>query len=90
MNIFVIFIQEKRVFAAGADWCADILDVFVRVDESVAVGDVVSRSYTPATLGQATVVLHLYATHDHKPMVGIGPIYFYHLKYNFARKILIT
>ncbi|KAF2367815.1 hypothetical protein FHG87_001435 [Trinorchestia longiramus] len=59
---------EKRVYAAGADWCADVLDVFVRVDESVAVGDVVSRSYTPATLGQSTVVLHLYATHDTKRM----------------------
>ncbi|XP_047736824.1 uncharacterized protein LOC108675898 isoform X2 [Hyalella azteca] len=59
---------EKRVFAAGADWCADVLDVFVRVDESVAVGDVVSRSYTPATLGQSTVVLHLYATHETKAM----------------------
>ncbi|KAA0200149.1 hypothetical protein HAZT_HAZT005498 [Hyalella azteca] len=61
---------EKRVFAAGADWCADVLDVFVRVDESVAVGDVVSRSYTPATLGQSTVVLHLYATHETKAMVS--------------------
>ena len=56
--------------AAGADWCADVLDVFVRLDESVAVGDVVSRSYTPATSKQATVVLHLYATHEGKAMVS--------------------
>jgi len=62
--------QDKRVYAAGTDWCADVLDVFVSVDESVAVGDVVSRSYTPATKGQATVVLHLYATTDTRSMVS--------------------
>ena len=54
---------EKRVVAAGAAWCCDVLDRFVGVDESVAVGDVVVRSYTPATPHQATVMLHLYATH---------------------------
>ncbi|XP_045600464.1 uncharacterized protein [Procambarus clarkii] len=56
---------EKRVVAAGAEWCADVLDRFVVVDESVAVGDVVVRSYTPATPAQSTVILHLYATHRH-------------------------
>ncbi|XP_069954654.1 mucin-2-like isoform X2 [Cherax quadricarinatus] len=56
---------EKRVVAAGAEWCADVLDRFVVVDESVAVGDVVVRSYTPATPAQSTVILHLYATQRH-------------------------
>ncbi|XP_071528286.1 uncharacterized protein [Panulirus ornatus] len=56
---------EKRVVAAGSEWCADVLDRFVVVDESVAVGDVVVRSYTPATPAQTTVILHLYATHCH-------------------------
>ena len=66
--------------AAGADWCADVLDVFVRLDESVALGDVVSRSYTPATAHQASVVLHLYATHDDKPMVSVPTAYCWQLK----------
>ncbi|XP_076061934.1 uncharacterized protein LOC143037499 isoform X2 [Oratosquilla oratoria] len=56
---------EKRVVSGGAEWCADVLDRFVTVDESVAVGDVVTRSYTPATHGQTTVILHLYATPRH-------------------------
>ncbi|XP_064095430.1 uncharacterized protein LOC135207538 isoform X2 [Macrobrachium nipponense] len=56
---------DKRVVAAGSEWCADVLDRFVAVDESVAVGDVVVRPYTPATPGQSTVILHLYATHRH-------------------------
>ncbi|KAK3856539.1 hypothetical protein Pcinc_037148 [Petrolisthes cinctipes] len=56
---------EKRVVAAGSEWCADVLDRFVVVDESVAVGDVVVRSYTPATPAQNTVILHLYATQRH-------------------------
>ncbi|XP_050700037.1 heat shock 70 kDa protein 12A-like isoform X2 [Eriocheir sinensis] len=57
--------REKRVTAAGGEWCADVLDRFVGVDESVAVGDVVVRSYTPATPKQSTVILHLYATERH-------------------------
>ncbi|KAK7080760.1 Heat shock 70 kDa protein 12A [Halocaridina rubra] len=56
---------DKRVVAAGSEWCADVLDRFVVVDESVAVGDVVIRPYTPATPGQSTVILHLYATPRH-------------------------
>lgn len=61
---------DKRVVAAGAEWCADVLDRFVAVDESVAVGDVVVRSYTPATPAQSTVILHLYATERHDAKVG--------------------
>ena len=61
--------QDKRVVAAGSEWCADVLDRFVCVDESVAVGDVVARSYTPATPGQTTVILHLYATPSHDAKV---------------------
>lgn len=60
---------DKRVVAAGAEWCADVLDRFVAVDESVAVGDVVVRSYTPATPAQSTVILHLYATERHDAKV---------------------
>lgn len=54
--------KEKKVQAGGIEWCADILDKFVSVDESIAVGDVVTRSYTPATSLQTAVVLHFYAT----------------------------
>lgn len=60
---------EKRVVAAGSEWCADVLDRFVTVDESVAIGDVVLRSYTPATPAQTTVILHLYATDRHDAKV---------------------
>ena len=62
---------EKRVVAAGCEWCADVLDRFVDVDESVAVGDVVARSYTPATPAQKTVILHLYASPSHDVKVCI-------------------
>lgn len=73
--------SEKRVVAAGSEWCADVLDRFVVVDESVAVGDVVVRSYTPATPAQTTVILHLYATHCHDAKVTnyMTQVYFLYL-----------
>ncbi|KAB7507453.1 Heat shock protein 12A [Armadillidium nasatum] len=64
LNTFIedVHPPDKKVLAAGREWCADILDKFVEVDESVALGDVVTRSYTPATPTQKSVILHLYAT----------------------------
>ena len=62
--------DDKKVVASGNIWCADVLDKFVEVDESVAVGDVVTRSYTPATPSQKSVILHLYATSRHDVKVN--------------------
>jgi len=54
--------QSKRVIKDGVVWCKDIFDCFVRVDESVGVGDRVTRSYAPARSKQKSTVINIYCT----------------------------
>ena len=53
---------EKLVSKDGQDWCTDVFDRFVTVDQSVALGDSVLRSYTPAKPGQKSSVINIYCT----------------------------
>jgi hypothetical protein len=43
------------------EWCRDIFDKFVVVDQSVGLGDTVMRRYTPAERGQIVTVIHIYS-----------------------------
>ncbi|RWS28321.1 heat shock 70 kDa protein 12A-like protein [Leptotrombidium deliense] len=52
----------KKIVRDSIEWCGDIFDKFVVVDESIVMGDVVSRSYTPAKDGQRYTVLHIYSS----------------------------
>lgn len=54
--------QSKRVIKDGVVWCKDIFDCFVRVDESVGIGDRVTRSYAPARSKQQSTVINIYCT----------------------------
>ena len=54
--------QSKRVVKDGIVWCKDIFDRFVRVDESVGIGDHVTRSYAPARSKQKSTVINIYCT----------------------------
>lgn len=54
--------QTKRVVKDGITWCKDIFDCFVRVDESVGIGDRVTRSYAPARSKQKSTVINIYCT----------------------------
>ncbi|KAG8197342.1 hypothetical protein JTE90_013469 [Oedothorax gibbosus] len=54
--------REKLVVKDGIQWCADIFDKFVVNGQSVDVGDVVLRRYTPAKDGQSCSVIHIYCS----------------------------
>ncbi|XP_062430849.1 heat shock 70 kDa protein 12B isoform X2 [Rhea pennata] len=57
---------EKLLVKEGRSWCTDVFEKFVSVDQSVALGEVVQRSYCPARAGQRQTVINIYccATDD--------------------------
>ncbi|XP_062839620.1 heat shock 70 kDa protein 12B [Anolis carolinensis] len=58
--------KEKLLVKEGKHWCTDVLEKFVSVDQSVALGEVVRRSYCPARSGQRKIIINVYccATDD--------------------------
>uniref|UniRef100_A0AAV2KPC4 Heat shock 70 kDa protein 12B n=1 Tax=Knipowitschia caucasica TaxID=637954 RepID=A0AAV2KPC4_KNICA len=54
--------RDKLLLKDGRQWCTDILDRFVCVDQSVALGEVVRRSYTPARVGQKKIIINIYCS----------------------------
>ncbi|KAJ8007820.1 hypothetical protein DPEC_G00098170 [Dallia pectoralis] len=54
--------RDKLLLKEGREWCTDILDRFVSVDQSVALGEVVRRSYTPARSGQRKIIINIYCS----------------------------
>lgn len=54
--------RDKLLVKDGRDWCTDIFDRFVSVDQSVALGEVVRRSYTPARVGQRKIIINIYCS----------------------------
>ncbi|XP_021109010.1 heat shock 70 kDa protein 12A isoform X4 [Heterocephalus glaber] len=56
---------EKLLVKDGARWCTDVFDKFISADQSVALGELVKRSYTPAKPSQLVIVINVYsAEHD--------------------------
>ncbi|KAJ3604316.1 hypothetical protein NHX12_029057 [Muraenolepis orangiensis] len=53
---------HKLLVKDGRHWCTDVLDRFVAVDQSVALGEAVGRSYTPARPGQRKIVVNVYCS----------------------------
>lgn len=53
---------EKRTKKDGIEWCTDVFDTFVAADQSVALGDKVTRSYTPAKSYQTSTVIGVYCS----------------------------
>ncbi|KAM9331512.1 heat shock 70 kDa protein 12B [Gastrophryne carolinensis] len=54
--------KEKLLVKEEKNWCTDIFDKFVSVDQSVALGDIVQRSYCPARLGQRKIIINIYCS----------------------------
>nr|XP_015199351.1 PREDICTED: heat shock 70 kDa protein 12B [Lepisosteus oculatus] len=54
--------RDKLLVKEGRRWCTDVLDRFVSVDQSVALGEVVRRSYTPARPGQRKIIINIYCS----------------------------
>ncbi|XP_077438312.1 heat shock 70 kDa protein 12A isoform X4 [Vanacampus margaritifer] len=51
---------EKLLVKDGTRWCTDVFDTFIATDQSVALGEMVKRSYTPAKPSQQVIVIHVY------------------------------
>ncbi|KAM3862763.1 heat shock 70 kDa protein 12A [Diretmus argenteus] len=54
--------QEKLLVKDGTRWCTDVFDTFIAADQSVALGELVKRSYTPAKPSQQVIVIHVYCS----------------------------
>lgn len=46
----------------GLDWCTDVFDVFVKVNQSVDLGDSIIRRYTPVRRDQTATTINIYST----------------------------
>ena len=53
---------SKRIVCDKTEWCSDVFDKFVLADQSIASGDVVTRSYTPAVEGKGYIVMNIYCS----------------------------
>ncbi|XP_059708012.1 heat shock 70 kDa protein 12A [Haemorhous mexicanus] len=53
---------EKLLVKDGTRWCTDVFDKFISADQSVALGETVSRSYTPAKPSQLVIVINIYSS----------------------------
>jgi hypothetical protein len=59
---------EKKIVKDNIEWCADIFDKFVLVDQSIGLGDIVIRKYTPARHNQAQCIISFYCSELDKPI----------------------
>lgn len=55
---------DKLLVKDGTRWCTDVFDTFIAADQSVALGEKVKRSYTPAKPSQQVIVIHVYCSED--------------------------
>ncbi|XP_071419720.1 heat shock 70 kDa protein 12A isoform X1 [Pithys albifrons albifrons] len=53
---------EKLLVKDGTRWCTDVFDKFISADQSVALGETVTRSYTPAKPSQLVIVINIYSS----------------------------
>uniref|UniRef100_A0A6I8RCQ0 Heat shock 70 kDa protein 12A n=1 Tax=Xenopus tropicalis TaxID=8364 RepID=A0A6I8RCQ0_XENTR len=53
---------EKLLLKDGTRWCTDVFDKFILADQSVALGETVKRSYTPAKQSQLIIIIHIYSS----------------------------
>ncbi|XP_068111437.1 heat shock 70 kDa protein 12A [Hyperolius riggenbachi] len=53
---------EKLLVKDGTRWCTDVLDKFILADQSVALGETVKRSYTPAKPSQLLIIINIYCS----------------------------
>ena len=64
---------EKKIIKDNNEWCADIFDKFVLVDQSIGLGDIVVRKYTPARHNQAQCIISFYCSESDKPIYVTDP-----------------
>lgn len=50
----------KLIVRDGIEWCTDVFDRFVCKNKEIALGECVTRSYSPAKQNQKTSILNIY------------------------------
>lgn len=65
--------EEKRTKKDGIDWCTDVFDTFVVVDQSISLGETVTRSYTPAKSYQTSTIIEIYCSEKEHVMYTTDP-----------------
>ncbi|XP_052228946.1 heat shock 70 kDa protein 12A-like [Dreissena polymorpha] len=60
--------EEKRVTKDNVHWCTDVFDTFVKVNQSVELGECIVRRYTPVRRTQTATTINIYCTDQ--PHVG--------------------
>lgn len=56
--------EEKKVLRGGEEWCTDIFDTYVFVDQPISYGETVTRSYTPAQNNLQSTVITICASEN--------------------------
>ena len=64
---------EKKTTKGGRDWCTDVFDTFVVVDQCLALGDTVVRSYTPAKAEQTSTIISIFSCNKEHAMFTTDP-----------------
>lgn len=64
---------KKKVSRQEIEWCTDIFDKYVVVDQPVTIGDVILRSYTPARPDQRLIQINIYCCEDNDPKFITDP-----------------
>ena len=59
--------ESKLLVRDGAEWCRDVFEPYVVVDQVVRLGDVVVRRYAPASPTQTFISVTLYSSADPAP-----------------------
>jgi len=58
--------ESKLLRRSGVDWCRDVFDPYVVVDEIVRQGEIVVRPYAPASPSQTYIAIKIYSSqHPH-------------------------
>nr|CAD7452000.1 unnamed protein product [Timema tahoe] len=57
---------EKMVTKDDVEWCCDVLDQFVTVNQPIRIGENVARRYTPALSSQTSIVINIYCADSAK------------------------
>ncbi|XP_076468246.1 uncharacterized protein LOC143299036 isoform X2 [Babylonia areolata] len=65
--------DQKRVHRDGTDWCTDVFDRFVGINQPMALGTSITRRYTPARAGQLLIVLNIYSSVNPAPTFITDP-----------------
>ena len=65
--------EEKLIKKDGVEWCTDVFDTFVTSDQSIALGERVSRTYTPAKTNQTATVIGIYCSEKEHVMFTSDP-----------------